>query len=46
MMKLFSENYKDKSIEGEVLDELGLTQCCRRHMLIMLIFFKYDKYIQ
>lgn len=24
----------DKSIEGQVLDELGLTkQCCRRHML-------------
>ena len=33
-IQYFSENYKDKSIEGEVLDELGLTkQCCRRHML-------------
>ena len=33
-IQYFSDEYKDKSIEGEVLDELGLTkQCCRRHML-------------
>ena len=33
-IQYFSESFKDKSIEGEVLDELLLTkQCCRRHML-------------
>lgn len=39
-IQYFSENYKDKSIEGEVLDELGLTkQCCRRHMLTHVDIF-------
>ena len=33
-IQYFSEDFKDKSIEGEVLDEILLTkQCCRRHML-------------
>jgi DNA-directed RNA polymerase subunit N (RpoN/RPB10) len=33
-IQYFSDSFKDKSIEGEVLDELLLTkQCCRRHML-------------
>ena len=39
-IQYFSENYKDKSIEGEVLDELDLTkQCCRRHMLTHVDIF-------
>ena len=29
-----TKNYNEKTPEGEVLDELGLTKmCCRRHML-------------
>jgi DNA-directed RNA polymerase subunit N len=29
-----TEDYKEKTAEGEVLDELGLNKmCCRRHML-------------
>lgn len=29
-----TEDYKEKTAEGEVLDELGLKKmCCRRHML-------------
>ena len=33
-IQYFSDSFKDKSIEGEVLDSLLLTkQCCRRHML-------------
>lgn len=30
----FDKNYNKKSVEGNVLDEMGLTKyCCRRHML-------------
>ena len=30
----FTEQYQKKTIEGEILDKLGLNkQCCRRHML-------------
>jgi DNA-directed RNA polymerase subunit N (RpoN/RPB10) len=30
----FTKEFKDKTPEGEVLDDLGLTKmCCRRHML-------------
>ena len=29
-----TEDFKEKTAEGEVLDELGLNKmCCRRHML-------------
>lgn len=29
-----TKNYHEKTIEGEVLDDLGLEKmCCRRHML-------------
>jgi DNA-directed RNA polymerase subunit N (RpoN/RPB10) len=30
----FTKEFKEKTPEGEVLDDLGLTKmCCRRHML-------------
>ena len=30
----FDKNFNKKSVEGNVLDEMGLTKyCCRRHML-------------
>ena len=33
-IKYLTSDFMEKSIEGEVLDELKLTkQCCRRHML-------------
>ena len=33
-VQYFTEEYVDKSEEGQVLDELGLTKyCCRRHFL-------------
>ena len=33
-VKYFTQENTDKTIEGNVLDELGLTKmCCRRHML-------------
>ncbi len=33
-VEYFTQENKDKTIEGNVLDELGLTKlCCRRHML-------------
>lgn len=33
-IQYLTKTMMDKSIEGEVLDDLGLTkQCCRRHML-------------
>lgn len=33
-VEYLTEDYMDKSIEGEVLDILGLTKyCCRRHLL-------------
>lgn len=36
----FDDDHQDKSIEGEVLDELYLTkQCCRRHMLTHVDIF-------
>ena len=36
----FDDEHKDKSVEGEVLDELYLTkQCCRRHMLTHVDIF-------
>lgn len=39
-IQYFSEDYKDKSVEGEVLDRLNLTkQCCRRHMLTHVDIF-------
>ena len=39
-IEYFSEDYKDKSIEGEVLDDLHLTKlCCRRHMLTHVDIF-------
>lgn len=39
-IQYFSDDYKDKSIEGEVLDELELKkQCCRRHMLTHVDIF-------
>lgn len=29
-----TENYMDKTVEADVMDDLGLTKmCCRRHML-------------
>jgi len=29
-----TNNYKEKTFEGEVLDEMGLTKlCCRRHII-------------
>tara|TARA_R110002020_G_scaffold284960_1_gene500524 strand:+ start:120 stop:353 length:234 start_codon:yes stop_codon:yes gene_type:complete len=39
-IQYFSDEYKDKSIEGEVLDDLELKkQCCRRHMLTHVDIF-------
>jgi DNA-directed RNA polymerase I, II, and III subunit RPABC5 len=33
-VEYFTQENTDKTIEGNVLDELGLTKmCCRRHML-------------
>jgi DNA-directed RNA polymerase I, II, and III subunit RPABC5 len=33
-IKYLTSDFMEKSIEGEILDELNLTkQCCRRHML-------------
>ncbi len=33
-IKYLTKDFMDKSIEGEVLDNMKLTkQCCRRHML-------------
>ena len=33
-IKYLTKDYMDKSIEGEVLDNMNLKkQCCRRHML-------------
>ena len=33
-IQYLTEDYMEKSIEGQVLDKLQLTkQCCRRHML-------------
>lgn len=29
-----TNNYKEKTIEGEILDKMGLNKmCCRRHMI-------------
>ena len=40
IIQYFSDEYKDKSIEGEVLDDLELKkQCCRRHMLTHVDIF-------
>tara|TARA_B100001059_G_C17497319_1_gene409275 strand:- start:283 stop:516 length:234 start_codon:yes stop_codon:yes gene_type:complete len=39
-IQYFSDEYKTKSIEGEVLDVLELKkQCCRRHMLTHVDIF-------
>ena len=39
-IQYFSDEYKDKSIEGEGLDDLELKkQCCRRHMLTHVDIF-------
>lgn len=33
-VEYFTQENKDKTIEGQVLDDLGLIKsCCRRHML-------------
>lgn len=33
-VEYFTQENKNKTIEGNVMDELGLTKmCCRRHML-------------
>ena len=33
-VEYFTQENSDKTIEGNVMDELGLTKmCCRRHML-------------
>lgn len=39
-IQYMTNNTVDKSIEGEVLDKIGLTkQCCRRHMLTHVDIF-------
>jgi DNA-directed RNA polymerase subunit N (RpoN/RPB10) len=40
MIQYLTEDFMDKTVEGEVLDTLGLTkQCCRRHMLCHVDIF-------
>jgi len=33
-VQYFTKNFNEKSVEGHVLDDIGLVKyCCRRHML-------------
>lgn len=32
-VKYLTEDFVEKTPEGEVMDKLGLSMCCRRHML-------------
>lgn len=39
-IQYLTEDFMDKTVEGEVLDKLNLTkQCCRRHMLCHVDIF-------
>ena len=39
-IQYLTDDYMDKSVEGEVLDKLGLSkQCCRRQMLCHVDIF-------
>ncbi len=39
-IQYLTDDYMDKSVEGLVLDKLGLSkQCCRRHMLCHVDIF-------